>query len=66
VYVRRVESSTLVFSLSSHRQSYTGLIFNSLSLALLILNKHKQTGGHQGELRNVNISSEYTPSVDGY
>jgi hypothetical protein len=28
VYARRVESSTLVFSLSSHRQSYAGLVFN--------------------------------------
>jgi hypothetical protein len=29
VYTRRVESSSLVFSLSSHRQSYAGLIFRS-------------------------------------
>jgi hypothetical protein len=30
VYVRRVDSSVLVFSLSSHRHSYIGLVFNSL------------------------------------
>ncbi len=29
VYVRRVDSSSLVFSLSSHRHSYIGLVFNS-------------------------------------
>ena len=29
VYVRRVDSSTLVFSLSSHRHSYIGLVFSS-------------------------------------
>jgi hypothetical protein len=29
VYTRRVESSTFLFSLSSHRQSYVGLIFSS-------------------------------------
>jgi hypothetical protein len=30
VYARRVDSSALVFSLSSHRHSYTGLVFTSL------------------------------------
>jgi hypothetical protein len=29
VYTRRVDSSTLVFSLSSHRHSYIGLVFDS-------------------------------------
>ena len=29
VHVRRVDSSTLVFSLSSHRNSYIGFVFNS-------------------------------------
>ncbi len=29
VYVRRVDSSALVFSLSSHRHSYIGLVFRS-------------------------------------
>jgi hypothetical protein len=29
VYTRRVDSSTLVFSLSSHRHSYIGLVCNS-------------------------------------
>ncbi len=30
VYVRSVDSSGLVFSLSSHRHSYIGLVFTSL------------------------------------
>jgi hypothetical protein len=30
VYARRVDSSGLVFSLSSHRHSYIGLVFSSL------------------------------------
>jgi hypothetical protein len=29
VYARRVDSSALVFSLSSHRHSYIGLVFSS-------------------------------------
>jgi hypothetical protein len=29
VYARRIDSSALVFSLSSHRHSYIGLLFSS-------------------------------------
>ncbi len=29
MYVRRVDSSTLVFSLSSHRHTFIGLVFRS-------------------------------------
>jgi hypothetical protein len=35
VYVRRVKPSTFVFSLSSHRQSYIGLLYSSRFIDLL-------------------------------
>ena len=41
VDVRRVDSSTLVFSLSSHRHSYTGFVFLTFFfLTLSMNNKH--------------------------
>jgi hypothetical protein len=36
VYVRHVDSSSLGFSLSSHRQSYIGLVFRSRFIDLII------------------------------
>jgi hypothetical protein len=36
VYARRVESSVLVFSLSSDRQSYVGLVFRFRFIDLII------------------------------
>jgi len=35
VYARRVDSSVLVFSLSSHRHSYIGLVFSSRFIEFL-------------------------------
>jgi hypothetical protein len=51
VYVRRVDPSALVFSLSSHRHSYIGLLFSSHSS---ILNKH---GDHVFFLKKKSVQS---------
>ncbi len=44
MYVRRVDSSALFFSLSSHRHSYIGLVFSSLTLSLYRLIINNKTG----------------------
>ena len=46
VYARRVDPSVLAFSLSSHRYSYVGLLFNSRLIinkitSILVLNRDK-------------------------
>ncbi len=40
MYVSHVDSSSLGFSLSSHRQSYIGLVFSSRFIDLIINEKY--------------------------
>jgi hypothetical protein len=61
VYARHVDSSSLGFSLSSHRQSYIGLVFRSHFIDLIINKNHglSQTNPVQEITQNVS-SSEFT------